>query len=98
MYARGGLGNLFPGRMVFGKNIYRRVFIRDERFLIWISAREFLSGTNGFLSIFFFGFFELFLFLLVIFYIFSFFFLVLVIIFVGVKECGAYPSEFLRKY
>ena len=65
MYARGGLGNLFPGRTVFGKNIYKRVFIRDERFLIWISAREFSSGTNGFLSIFFFfGLFELFLWLL----------------------------------
>jgi len=56
------------------------IFFRDERFLtktftgefyprrtvlIWISAREFLSGTNGFLSIFFsFGFFGLFLWLL----------------------------------
>ena len=60
----GGLGNLFPGRTAFDKNIHRRVFIRDERFLMWTSAREFLSGTNGFLSFFSFGFFGLFLWLL----------------------------------
>ena len=50
----GGLGNLFPGRTVFDKNIQRRVFIRDELFLMWIPAREFLSGTNSFLSFFIF--------------------------------------------
>ena len=82
----GGLGNLFPGRTVFGKNIYRRVFIRDERFLIWIAAREFLSGTNGFLSIFFF---ELFLWLLDFldfFFGFSFFGLLFSFVWIGGKS------------
>ena len=36
----GGSGNLFPGRTVFNKNINRRVFIRDEQFLMWISMQE----------------------------------------------------------
>ena len=73
----GGLGNLFPGRAVFNKNIHRRVFIRDERFLMWISARKFLSGTNGFLSFFSFGFLGLFLWFLDFLDFFSFLFFLL---------------------
>jgi len=35
-----GVEAIFLGRTVFDKNVYRRVFIRDEFFLIWISARD----------------------------------------------------------
>jgi len=49
---------VFRDRRFSIKNL-QESFIRDERFLIWIYGREFLSGTNELLSTFF-----LFLFLL----------------------------------
>jgi len=51
----GGLGNLFPGRTVFDKNIHRRVLSETNEFLRRASTREFYAKRMAFsLQTFFF--------------------------------------------
>jgi len=52
----GGLGNLFPGRTVFDKNIHRRVLSETNEFLRRAPTREFYAKRMAFsLQTFFFS-------------------------------------------